>query len=140
MNLKISILFLFLVFFTGCSEHEPQKEFTFKNESENWEASISGTYLRGNSDIFEEALAIFTYKGKEEIRSIYITTYTSESAFESGTDVKELPNSNAIEASFRNFGFWEAHEEEKEIIIDFEWREGDSNTKKEEKLILEKKE
>ncbi|MFC0014146.1 MULTISPECIES: hypothetical protein [Allobacillus] len=141
MKPNVSILFL-LIFciFTGCVEHEPKKEFAFKNESENWVASISGTYSRGSSDIFEKSSAIFTYKGKENIKSIYITTYTSENSFESGTEVNEVTNGNSIETSFDNFGFWEAHEEGKDIIIEFEWREGDSNTKKKEKLILEKKE
>ena len=138
MNSKISILLLLMVFFlTACSQNEPAKEFTFTNESENWEASISGTYSRGNSDIFEETTGIFTYKGKEDIRSIYIATYTSGTKFERGTEADELPADQTIETSFDNFGFWEDHEEGKEIILEFEWREGDRNTKREEKMVLE---
>ncbi|MBU6080585.1 MULTISPECIES: hypothetical protein [Allobacillus] len=139
MNLKLSLLIPLIVFLlTGCApKNEPTKEFTFKNESENWEATISGTYSRGNSDIFEETTGIFTYKGEKDIRSIDILTYTSGTEFMRGTEANELSTEQSIETSFDNFGFWEDYEEGKKIILEFEWREGDRNTKRKEKMALE---
>lgn len=66
MNLKLSLLIPLIVFLlTGCApKNEPTKEFTFKNESENWEATISGTYSRGNSDILKKLLVFSHIKEK----------------------------------------------------------------------------
>lgn len=118
MNLKLSLLIPLIVFLlTGCApKNEPTKEFTFKNESENWEATISGTYSRGNSDIFEETTGIFTYKGEKDIRSIDILTYTSGTEFMRGTEANELSTEQSIETSFDNFGFWEDYEEGKRLF------------------------
>lgn len=54
-----------------------------------------------------------------------------------GTEANELSTEQSIETSFDNFGFWEDYEEGKKIILEFEWREGDRNTKRKEKMALE---
>lgn len=132
------LFLIILIAITGCSEDEHEREFTFEGESDNWSVNITGVYSQGAEDVYGNADATFTYKGEEDIRSIVISTYTTGNRAKISKELDHLSGDEKVESNYGNYRFWLLNEQGHDILVDFKWREGDKNSKKEEKITLRK--
>ncbi|PKR78785.1 hypothetical protein CEY16_03255 [Halalkalibacillus sediminis] len=137
MKVKVIMLFTFIVFIlSGCTSEGSQRGFTFEGESKKWLVTLNGELAQETNGIYEEANAIFTYIGENDIRSSVIKMDNNGDRAMVSKNTGELSNNDTVEMSFGNYRFWNLNEMGYDIFVIFEWREGEQNTKRKEEITL----